>query len=619
MERTEQLIKAKIPGKETGIEIRRTICDICCPSFHCGIDAYVKDGRVIKVEGTKGHPMSDGLLCTKGLSNREYIYRRDRILTPLKRVGERGEGKFQEITWEEAYRICAEKLNGWKEKEGADSVLFFGGYTKWFRPWLHRLAFSFGTENYATESSTCFTSGFMAWKIATGRGAKGDMAHCGVYLGWAFNPYHSRYLNGKKADEAKARGVKFIIVDPRITPAVEKLADIHLRPRGGTDGALALAMANILIQNNWIDREYIDQYVEGFDAFAEYVSGFNESNLEAITGVPYSQAVEAQATDMARQILEEKPYPIRAVVALGMNLRMLPDTENIIRALKKLDFFVDTDLFMTDAAKYADIVLPACSSFERGEFKTYPGGYAVYTNPVIEPLGQAKSDAQILCELAEALGLDDELLKSGYENCIRYMIRNLSVTVEELKANPLPTLVPERKPYQEGAYIRGGLDTKSGKFELDSSLIKDHPEWGLDSLPTYCDSLDGADEEKYPFALCAGARIPNAIHSRLHEVPWVRSLRPHPTADISLEDGKRLGIREGDDMEIYTEKGSITVKAHPTARVLPGTVYMYHGYREANVNGLLDGNHLDPYCGFPSYRSARCGIRKGGQDHGTDA
>lgn len=619
MERTEQLIKAKIPGKETGIEIRRTICDICCPSFHCGIDAYVKDGRVIKVEGTKGHPMSDGLLCTKGLSNREYIYRRDRILTPLKRVGERGEGKFQEITWEEAYRICAEKLNGWKEKEGADSVLFFGGYTKWFRPWLHRLAFSFGTENYATESSTCFTSGFMAWKIATGRGAKGDMAHCGVYLGWAFNPYHSRYLNGKKADEAKARGVKFIIVDPRITPAVEKLADIHLRPRGGTDGALALAMANILIQNNWIDREYIDQYVEGFDAFAEYVSGFNESNLEAITGVPYSQAVEAQATDMARQILEEKPYPIRAVVALGMNLRMLPDTENIIRALKKLDFFVDTDLFMTDAAKYADIVLPACSSFERGEFKTYPGGYAVYTNPVIEPLGQAKSDAQILCELAEALGLDDELLKSGYENCIRYMIRNLSVTVEDLKANPLPTLVPERKPYQEGAYIRGGLDTKSGKFELDSSLIKDHPEWGLDSLPTYCDSLDGADEEKYPFALCAGARIPNAIHSRLHEVPWVRSLRPHPTADISLEDGKRLGIREGDDMEIYTEKGSITVKAHPTARVLPGTVYMYHGYREANVNGLLDGNHLDPYCGFPSYRSARCGIRKGGQDHGTDA
>src|SRR5699024_3504549 len=78
-----------------------------------------------------------------------------------------------------------------------------------------------------------------------------------------------------------------------------------LRPRGGTDGALALAMANILIQNNWIDREYIDRYVEGFDAFAEYVSGFNESNLEAITGVPYSQAVEA-----CRMIHENGPMAI---------------------------------------------------------------------------------------------------------------------------------------------------------------------------------------------------------------------------------------------------------------------------------------------------------------------
>lgn len=717
MERIEQLLKAKIPCKETGIEIRHTICDICCPSFHCGIDAYVKDGKVIKIEGTKGHPMNDGLLCTKGLSNREYIYRKDRILTPLKRVGKRGEGKFEPITWDEAYRICGEKLNGWKEKEGADSVMFFGGYTKWFRPWLHRFAFSFGTENYATESSTCFTSGLMAWKIATGRAVKGDMANCGVFLGWAFNPYHSRYLNGKKADAAKARGVKFIIVDPRVTPAVEKLADIHLRPRGGTDGALALAMANILIQNGWIDREYIDKYVYGFDAFARYVSQFNESNLEQLTGVPYEQAVEAcrmihengpmainessaplahhkngmqnyraimalsaitgnydrvggqqpithtyihqasgyetreeeffesvrpvggkkpvgaerfplwyategeaQATDLARQILEEKPYPIRAMVALGLNLRMLPDTQQLIRALEKLDFFVDTDLFLTDAAKYADIVLPACSSFERGEFKSYPGGYAVYTNPVIEPLGQSKSDAQILCELAQVMGLEDDLLKSGYENCVRYIIQDLSVTVEQLKANPLPTLVPERRPYVEGAYIRGGMKTKSGKFELDSCLIGDHPEWGLDSLPTYCEPLNQADEKKYPFTLCAGARIPNAIHSRLHEVPWVRSLRPDPTADISLEDGEALEIQDKDDIEIFTEKGSITVKAHPSARVLPGMVHMYHGYREANVNGLLDGNHLDPYSGFPAYRSARCGIRKkGGEQNGINS
>ncbi len=716
MERIEQLLKAKIPCRETGIEVRHTICDICSPSFHCGIDAYVKDERVIKIEGTKGHPMNDGLLCTKGLSNREYIYRKDRILSPLKRVGKKGEGKFEEITWEEAYRICADGLNSLKRKYGPDSVMFFGGYTKWFRPWLHRFAYSFGTENYATESSTCFTSGLMAWKTATGTGARADMANCGLFLGWAFNPYHSRYLNGKKADEAKARGVKFIIVDPRITPAVEKLADIHLRPRGGTDGALALGMANILIQNGWINKEYIEKYVHGFEAFAEYVKNFNERNLETLTGVPYEQAFEAcrmiyeygpmainessaplahhkngmqnyraimalsaitgnydrkggqlpvwhtyihqasgfltkeeefisqvkpvggrkpvgaerfplwyelegeaQATDLTRQILEETPYPIKGMMAMGLNIRMLPDTKQMVEALEKLDFFVDTDLFLTDAVKYADLVLPACSSFERGEFKTYPGGYAVYTNPVIPPLGQARSDVQILSELASVMGIEDGLLRSGYENCIRFMLGGLSVTVEELKESGLPVLVPEFGPYIAGTYLEGGCQTKSGKFELDSCLIKDHPEWGLDSLPTYKEPLDPSREDLYPFTLCAGARIPNALHSRLHEVSWVRSLRPEPGAELSLEDADRLGIQDGDTIELYTQRGSICVKARPTSRVMPGTVFMYHGYKEANVNGLMDRNHLDPYSGFPAYRSTRCGIRKGGEKNGTDA
>ncbi|WP_276852197.1 molybdopterin-containing oxidoreductase family protein [Enterocloster lavalensis] len=708
METREELLRAKIPCPETGIEIKRTLCAICSPSFHCGVDAYVRDGRIIKVEGTEGHPMNDGLLCTKGLSNREYIYRKDRILTPLKRVGSRGEGKFQEITWEEAYREIADRLLAVRAQDGADSVLFFGGYSKWFRPWLHRLAFSFGTENYATESSTCFTSGLMAWKVATGRPARPDMEHCGVFLGWAFNPYHSRYLNGKRADEAKARGVKFIIVDPRETPATEKLADIHLRPVGGTDGALALGMANILIENGWIDRDYIERYVSGFEAFAEYVRQFNADNLEALTGVPYEQALaacrlihengplsvnessaplahhkngmqnyraimaltaltgsydrvggqrpslhtyvhqssgfqtreeefveekrpkackepvgkprfplwyhlerEAQAMDIARQITEGKPYPIRAVFACGMNARMFPDTEYVKEALKKLDFFVDADLFLTDTAKYADIVLPACSSFERGEFKTYPGGYATYTEPVIPPLGQSKSDADILCELAGYLDLDDPLLRSGYENCVRDIIRDLSVTVEELKAADLPVLVPERELYAEGAYIEGGMDTPSGKFELDSLVIQAHPEWGLDSLPTYRCSLNQADEADYPFILCAGARIPHALHSRLHDVPWLRSLRPEPEADLALCDAERLGIKKGDKIQLFTAVGSIEVKANPTARVLPGMVHMYHGYREADVNSLMDRDNLDPYCGFPGFRSTRCGVRKG--------
>ena len=132
----DRKIKAKIPGPDTGIEIRHTLCDICSPGMHCGINAYIRDGKVIKIEGTDGHPSNDGKLCTKGLSNRQYIYRKDRVKTPLLRTGPRGEGKFEPISWEDAYTKIAENLNQAKERYGAESVVFYSGYSKWYRRML---------------------------------------------------------------------------------------------------------------------------------------------------------------------------------------------------------------------------------------------------------------------------------------------------------------------------------------------------------------------------------------------------------------------------------------------------------------------------------------------------
>ena len=113
MTELEKLCKAKIPCPETGITVKHTACDICAPSHHCGIDAYVKDGRVIKVEGTKTHPHNHGLLCTKGAANRDYIYREDRLKTPMRRVGEKGEGRFEPITWEEALTTGLMPAGSW--------------------------------------------------------------------------------------------------------------------------------------------------------------------------------------------------------------------------------------------------------------------------------------------------------------------------------------------------------------------------------------------------------------------------------------------------------------------------------------------------------------------------
>lgn len=707
MDRIEQLIKAKIPCPETGIEVKHTVCAICSPAYNCGINAYVKDGKLLKVEGMDEHPRSRGGLCTKGLSNRGFVYREDRVLTPLRRVGERGEGRFEPITWDEAYDEIAEKLLAIRAEHGADAVAFFGGYNKWYRPWLRRFAHSFGTYNYGTESSTCMTAGWMAWKVAAGQLARPDMAHSDLFLGWAFNPYYSGYLNAQAAERRKAAGMKFIVVDPRITPTVEKLADLHLRPYPGTDGALALCMGNILIRNGWIDRDFIDKYVYGFEAYAEYVKGFDEHNIEALTGVPYDQVLRAcemiheskamsiqensapiphhknglqnyraimalsaltgnfdrvggqlpsthtfthqiagfttreeewmdatepehirpavgeerfplwfhteremQTVDLARQILEEKPYPVKAIFGMGMNFRMLPEDDYVRKAVEKLDFFVESELFLTDTAKLADIVLPVCTSLERGELETYPGGYAWFTKPAIDRVGESKSDTEILQDLSKKMDLGDPELEAGYEANVDYMLSDLGITVAELKAQDIPVKVPGFTSYAAGTKLAEGLNTVTGKFELYSRMIADHPQWGLDPLPTYCDPLDEADPGKYPYRLCSGGRLPNAIHSRLHKVSWVRSLRKDPTADISLEDARDLGLREGDEIELYTDRGCLTVRVAPSHRIPKGVVFFYHGYSEADVNRLMSKDHVDPYSGFPAYNATRCGMRK---------
>ena len=98
----QTLLEAKIPGPETGIEIRKSVCAICDPTTQCGLDLYIKDGRIIKTEGSLENGYSHGVLCSKGAATRQYVYSEDRLKTPMRRVGPRGSGKFEPISWDEA-------------------------------------------------------------------------------------------------------------------------------------------------------------------------------------------------------------------------------------------------------------------------------------------------------------------------------------------------------------------------------------------------------------------------------------------------------------------------------------------------------------------------------------
>ena len=287
MTEQERLLKAKIPGPETGIEIKHSLCDICTPGPQCGLNVYVKDGKVIKIDGTPGFFGSNGKLCTKGAANRQYVCREDRIRTPMKRVGERGSKEFVPISWEEAYDIIEENLSSIRERYGADSVTWFTGFTKWIRPWLNRLCNSFGSHNYLTESSTCFTAGKMANITVFGRNVQVDFSVTPkLIVSWAGNPFFTHYPVAKKYIQAKESGTKIIVIDVRHTQAVEKLSDLYLRPKIGTDAVLAHAMANVIIQNGWQDQDFINKYVHGYAEYCQMISQYDLETAEKITGVP---------------------------------------------------------------------------------------------------------------------------------------------------------------------------------------------------------------------------------------------------------------------------------------------------------------------------------------------
>lgn len=676
-------------GRET--ESRVVPCDIC--SFGCPVTAFVKDGVIQDVEPCVDSPLSRGFLCAKGYASRQYVYNDLRIMTPMKRVGPRGSGEFRPISWDEAYGEIAAKLNGYKAQYGPDSVAFFSGYTKWYRPYLHRLAHSFGTLNYGTESSSCFQATVVANKCSSGCMETPDIQNSGVIIGWAFNPYYSN-LPVPDVKKQKERGAKIIIVDPKETPAA-RLADVHLRPIPGTDGALALGIARELISRDIVDHEFIEEYVEGYAPFKEYVQEFTIDKTASITGVapelivkavdiienfgpmsiiegnagmihhtngvqnyravnallaltgaygkkggckPYKAADptgnkllqeeefinqyrpqnakpkigsekyslwsccidEYQAMELAQQIFTEKPYPIKAIFALGMNARMFPHNEDMFKALETVDFFVDADIIMSDTAKYADIILPACTSFERDELRSQ-GNKLVYYKKAIQPLGESRSDADIVCGLAKALNLDDELLTAGFDTCCRYLMEKLPVTLEEVREKGIVE-VPSISSADKLTFY-----TKSGKYELWSSLAQ---EKGLEPLPKYYDPYDAADPEEYPLILCSGGRLPWAFASRFHHVVWARELRKEASLDMSPALAKKLSIEQGSDVVLSTTAGSLTLKANITDLCLENMVCLYHGYSEADVNSLIPQGHNDHYSGFPGYRSVRCRVER---------
>jgi anaerobic selenocysteine-containing dehydrogenase len=630
------------------------------------------------------------------------------------RTGERGSGEFVPISWDEALNRIASRLIAIKQESGPESVVFFTGFPKWLRPFLKRLAHSFGSPNYCTESSTCFLATTLANLLTYGWTVVPDLKHTGCILNWSSNPYYSSAPQVAAFLSAMERGVKIIDVGPLSTPLARQ-ADVHLRLRPGTSGALALGMAHVIIKEGLFDREFVENWTFGFKEYCSYVKDFSPDVTERITGVPADRIVkaarlyatskpatmvnsasvtvhhtngvqnhraitaligltgnfdrkggnrviptsyyhratglqtrehefkqprpweemaprigqdrypvwcrmmdEAQATMLPFQIQSKEPYPIRAILGFGLNHRMWPASDFMKESLLKLDFFVDVDLFMTDSAKLADIVLPACSSFERNELTIYPSRYAIWTEPVIPPLGQSRPDVDIIVDLAHRLKLQDPLLSQGHEACLDWMFEPSNIKITDIRKHPGGSYLSDRNetPYEK--YRASGFPTPSGKMEFTSNLLK---EAGIEPLPVYKEPEQSPVStpeiaKQYPLILTTGARLPMFMHSRMFRVPWTRKLRPDPMVDINPEDAGTRGLAPDEWVMLATPRGSIRVRANVTELVPPGVVSIYHGVPSADANELIDPDYRDPISGYPGYKSLLCEVKKSSERRG---
>jgi anaerobic selenocysteine-containing dehydrogenase len=272
-----------------------TFCSLCGPWMGCGLNCYVKDGRLVRIAGMKEAPLNKGKLCPKAYASVQWLYSPQRLKYPLKRVGEKGEGKFEKITWDEALDIIASKLKEQKEKYGPESLAILSPQHRTYKDYFIRFLTAHGSPNYA-HSGICAIQ--RAFGFAYTMGApifigSADYENAELIVVWGANPVSSGTPMGelKRILDARERGAKLAVIKPEMQPDAAK-ADIWLPIRPGTDGALALAMLNVVINEHLYDEDFVSRWCYGFDKLVPHIQQYTPEWAEPITGLPANQIQE---------------------------------------------------------------------------------------------------------------------------------------------------------------------------------------------------------------------------------------------------------------------------------------------------------------------------------------
>lgn len=277
--------------------IVRSVCQAC--HAECGVLVHVDDDKVTRIEGDRNHPMNRGFACVKGRQYHQYVYHPDRLKYPLKRAGERGEGKWERISWGQALDEISKRVTECKEDYGRESIAVMHGTGPRPTGISQKLfAHALGSPNViSVDLHICFMPSLVAERVTIGqsvmmeRGPDYTNANCIVI--WGGNPVNSHPPKGLEVLEAKrSRNVKLVVVDPRRTRLAAK-ADLWLQVRPGTDLALALGMINVIVEERLYDKEFVDEWCHGFDRLKAHVMRYTPEKVAEITWVTAEKIREA--------------------------------------------------------------------------------------------------------------------------------------------------------------------------------------------------------------------------------------------------------------------------------------------------------------------------------------
>ncbi len=258
-----------------------TDCTICYHS--CGMNVLVENGRIPRVEGLKEHPLNRGRLCPKGERAMDLVYHPERLKCPLKKV----KGQWKRIGWDQALEEIAGKLQALKKDFGPEALSIFSGSigveNLEMMEMAQRFKGAFGSPNFISVEGICYRMRIRARQMTFGKYPVEEM-NTGLYVLWGHNPEQSDFPLQLAIEENLKKGSKLVVIDPKRIPLAER-AELYLPVRPGTDGALALALMHVVINEKLYDQSFIDAWTYGFDRLVPHVQSYTPEWAEKITWV----------------------------------------------------------------------------------------------------------------------------------------------------------------------------------------------------------------------------------------------------------------------------------------------------------------------------------------------